>query len=185
MKLKRITFTTDLELPLPTIYWQFPKCYFPIYKLVWPFLWHRKVSGLKKDLPQRLAHQPHSQMYLSYVSTDGRLMGPLCSPQPDICTSFWCPLAECKGVACGWGSPPLKLEEQLERQTPVPHLQGQKLQVLWTPDGGRWETVAEGGMASLLRGRWGCGQGRVWYCCPQKSIETLCLWTSHCCFHLS
>ena len=30
-----------------------PQCYAPIYKLMWPFLWCLKVSGLKKDLLQR------------------------------------------------------------------------------------------------------------------------------------
>ena len=46
-------FTTNLKLPPPTIYWQFPSAISPFYKLVWPFLWHWKVSGLKKDLLKR------------------------------------------------------------------------------------------------------------------------------------
>ena len=61
------------------------------------------------------------------------------------------PPPECKGVACGQGSPPLKLEEQSERQTPVPDLQEQRLQVLWTPEG--WMGDSGGrGMVSLLGG---------------------------------
>ena len=40
----------------------------------------------------------------------------------------------------GRGSLPLKLKEQLKRQTPVPALQKQRLQVLWIPEGadGKW-----------------------------------------------
>ena len=45
------------------------------------------------------------------------------------------PTAECEGVACGQGLPPLMLEEQLVRQTPEPDLQEQRLQVLWIPEG--------------------------------------------------
>ena len=60
--------------------------------------------------------------------------------------------AKCKGVAYWQGSPPLKLGAQLERQAPLPVLQDQRLQVLWTPegadgDGGGW------GMVNFLVGR--------------------------------
>ena len=41
----------------------------------WVFLWHWKMSGLKKDLLQKQAHQPHSEMHLPHVSTNGCLCG--------------------------------------------------------------------------------------------------------------
>ena len=67
-------------------------------------------------------------------------MDPPCSPQPGISILLWHPPAECKGAAYGQGWPPLKLEEQLERQPSLPGLQVQRNQVLWTPEGadGRW-----------------------------------------------
>ena len=44
---------------------------------------------------------------------------------------------------CMWAMewPPLELGEQLKRQVQWPDLQVQRLQVLWTPEGGGWEMV--------------------------------------------
>ena len=137
MKLKRMTFTTDLELPPPTIYWQFPSVIFPSYKLVWPFLWHWKVSGLKKGWLQRGHTNPTPKctfcMWAQMVVWE--VDGPSLQPSTWHLSTLFMPTAECKGVAYRQGSPPLKLEEQLERQTPVPDPQEQRLQVLWTPEG--------------------------------------------------
>ena len=63
------------------------------------------------------------------------LINHLCSLNLAPINPLDAPLAECEGVACWQGSPPLKLVGQLERQTPLPGLQDQRLQVLWTPEG--------------------------------------------------
>ena len=44
-------------------------------------------------------------------------------------------------------------------------------------DGSWW------GMANFLVGRWGWRYGGVWHCPPQKPIKTLSLWACHCHFH--
>ena len=88
-------------------------------------------------------HQPHPQVHLAYMHTDGGTWGwwtLFAALNLALVHLLWCPPAEYKGVAYWQGSPPLKLEGQLERQTSLPGLQDWELQVLWTLEGadGRW-----------------------------------------------
>ena len=136
--------TTNLELAPPTIYWQFQAATSPFYKLISPFLWLQKESGLKKDLQQRGHTNPTPIctfcMWAQMVAQE--VEGPSLQPSTWHLYTLLMPPAECKGVACGQGLPALKLEEQLERQTPVPDPEEQRLQILWSPegvDGRQWQ----------------------------------------------
>ena len=75
MKLERMTFTTDLELTATHHLLTIPKCYFPILQISMTFLVVLEGIRIEERLATEGAHQPHSQMYLSYVSTDGSMRG--------------------------------------------------------------------------------------------------------------
>ena len=75
MKLKRMTFTTDLELTPNHHLLTIPECYFPILQISMTFLVVLEGIRIEERLATEGAHQPHSQMCLSYVSTDGSMGG--------------------------------------------------------------------------------------------------------------
>ena len=75
VKLKKIIFTTNLELPPPTIYRQFPSAIFPFLQICMTFLVIPEGIRIEERLATEGAQQPHSQMYLFYVSTDGSMGG--------------------------------------------------------------------------------------------------------------
>ena len=52
-----------------------PKCYFPILQISMTFLMVLVGIRIEEKLAKEEAHQPHSQMYFSYVSTDGSMEG--------------------------------------------------------------------------------------------------------------
>ena len=114
-------------LLLPYFYW-----------LKWLFLWSR----LKKDLLQE-GHTnptPRCTLHTCVQMITWEVDGPSLQPSTWHQYTHLMPPAEYKGVAYWWEWPPLKLEEQLERQPSLPGLQDQGHQVLWTPEGadGRW-----------------------------------------------
>ena len=143
--------------PIPP-FWQFSKLRQPPYlQINMTFCGTGMCLGWKRiccrrGTPTPLPSAPCTHAHRWWLV---RLMDPLCIPQLGTYTPTWCPPAECEGVACWQGSPPLKLEGQLERQTPLPGLQDQRLLVLWAPEGvdGRWWWMGYGKLS--------CGEVRL------------------------
>ena len=68
-------FTTDLELTPTHHLLTIPKCYFPILQISMTFLVVLEGIRIEERLATVGEHKPHSEMYLSYVSTDGGMGG--------------------------------------------------------------------------------------------------------------
>ena len=145
MKLKRMTFTTDLELPPPTIYWQFPSAISPFNKLVWPFLWHQKVSGLKKDLLQRGHTNPTTKctfhMWVQMVVQE--VDGPSLQPSTWHLYTLLMPLSW-MWRGCIWAG-----ISSSEAGGTAREAEASGSVDSWE---GRWETVAEGAWQAFLGG---------------------------------
>ena len=140
---------------------------------------------VEEGLAARWAHHPHPQVHFAYLCINRRMGGwwaLLAALNLALVYLFDAP-SWMQRVAYGWGWPPLKLEEQLERQPSSPGLQAQKHQVLWTPEeaDGRWW---QKGCDRLSYEEVGLEIWRNVTLFPQKPIETLCLWTCHHHFHL-
>ena len=137
-----------LTLPPPTIYWQIPKCYAPIYKLMWLFLWYLNVSGLKKGFLQRGHTNPTPKCTLhTWVQmVTWEVDGPSLQPSTwHLYTLLMPPNWMQRG--CMWaGMSSSKTGGTVKRQTPVPALQEQMLQVLWISKGvdGKWSRKGYG-----------------------------------------
>ena len=67
----KMIFTTNLELPPTHHLLTIPKCYFPILQINMTLLVALEGIRIEERLATEGAHQPYSQMYLLYVSTDG------------------------------------------------------------------------------------------------------------------
>ena len=165
---------------------QFPKLRHP-YLLVHMTLF-MVMEGVwaEKGFAAGGAHQPHSQVHLVHMHTDGGMWGwwtlsaalnlasiyPLDAPQLNV-----------KGLNIGrdhllwswehsWRGRLHCLACRIRDFRPCGLLRGQM-----GHGGGQ-------GMANFLVGRWGWGCGGVWHCSPQKPIKILWLWACHCHFHL-
>ena len=66
-----MVFTTDLEQTPTHDLLTIPKWYIPILQITMTLLVVLEGIRIKERLATEGAHQPHSQMYLLYVSTDG------------------------------------------------------------------------------------------------------------------
>ena len=106
------------------------------------------MSGLKKDLLHKGHNNPTTKCTLhTYTEMVAHEVdGPSLQPSTWHWYTHLTPSAEYEGVAYWQGLPPLKLEGQVERQTSLPGLQDQELQVLWTLEGtdGRWWQMGYG-----------------------------------------
>ena len=106
------------------------------------FLWHLRMSRLKKILPQGEHTNPTPKWtFLTWAQIVAcEVDGPSLQPSTWHLYTHLMPPPEHRGVACGLEWPPLKLREQLERKVLLSDLQDWRLQVLWTPEGvvGRW-----------------------------------------------
>ena len=155
----------------PTIYWQFPSAISPFYKLVWPFLWCWKVSGLKKDLLQRGHTNPTPKctfgMWAQMVAweVDGPSLQPstwhlytlLMPPSWMQRGCMWAGISssEAGGTAREADSSAWPCRSRDFRSCGL--LRGQM------GDSGRR------GMASLLRGRWGMWAGKSVILLPSEA----------------